>query len=502
MTTLLQSQFDANIDIESTESQYSWNSLTPYLVFFGALPVMVVGFSFANKSYIPCSEMLVIAAVMTGICFFGLADSHDMLTLVALIAHAFASLPILIGNVQSNIFTRILGFITHPLVSVHLGMGIRLNLSLPSVVHMLIPFLFLRMAMKGAWSGVLKTLVPHLVCYCWFSFVIAAFPSTTWFSLARATVGYMFLPIFVPVTFVAVGFGILFFIYKLLQTEMIGKLIVTSVLIAVPILLTQTKLFVGKKGKTTSPTVKKVKKYVMIGFSVAAILPLLFVRVPSLSTKKSLELSAEDYQELCVAGESEIIAPYQMRCHDFVGTRVNWTGTVSQVKVVSVENTPESVIKSLPSLLAQPLYCIYGDPWPDCDAQTMSMKTLRHCKLLTDSDQHCHLHRHDQLSLSLDLSVGEGKLSIGLEAGDSFRSRLLALNPGDEVQFVGTLLNAGTASPKMKLRSLKCISRDLPVMEEVVEIVDEELLLKMTTDAVAMAFNFGLFPLFTFSPEI
>ncbi|GFS07782.1 wolframin [Elysia marginata] len=503
LTSLLQSQFDTNIDIESTESQYSWNSLTPYYVFFGILPVMVVSFSFANKSYIPCAEMVVVAMAMTGLCFFGLADSHDHLTFAALAAHTFASLPILLGNIEISIISKIVGFITHPVISLRLGMGIYFNLSLPSLVHMLIPFLFLRMAMKGGWSGVLKTLVPHLVCYCWFSFVIAAFPSTTWLSLVRATAGYLLLPLFVPVSLLAFIFGILFFLYKLLQTEMVGKLIVTGLLIAIPVLLTQTKLFFGKKSKAESPKAKKMKRIVMVGFSAAAILPLLFVRVPSLTAKKHVELSQEDYLDLCVAGGSELTAPYQMRCRDFIGTRVNWTGQVSQVKVVQTENTAESVIKSLPSIIAQPLYCIYGDPWPECDEGTMSEKALRHCKLMESAGQTCHLHRLDQISFSLDLSVGEGKLAVALEANDAFRSRLLALEPGDDVQFVGTLLDAGTSSIKMKLRSLKCISRQLPVMEDFgVEIVDEELLLKMTADAVAMTFNFGLFPLFSFSPEL
>ena len=503
LTSLLQSKFDADIDIESTESQYSWNSLTPYYVFFSVLPLMVVSFSFANKSYIPCAEMVVVAVIMTAICFFGLADTHDILTLAALAAHTFASLPILLGNIQINIISKIVGFIAHPLFSRNLGMGISFNLSLPSVVHMLIPFLFLRVAIRGGWSGVLKTLVPHLVCYCWFSFVIAAFPSTTWLSLARATVGYLLLPIFVPVSLVAFVFGAIFFLYKLLQTEMVGKLIVTALLIAVPILLTQTKLFFGKKAKAESPKAKKLKKAIMIGFSVAAALPLLFVRVPSITAKKNIELSQDDYLDLCVAGEAEITAPYQMRCHDFIGTRVNWTGQVSQVKIVKIENTAESVIKSFPSLVAETLYCIYGDPLPDCDENTMSKKTLRHCQLLESKGQTCHLHRHDQISFSLELSVGEGKLAIALEASDAFRSRLLALEPGDDVQFVGSLLDAGTSSPKMKLRSLMCTSRQLPAMEEMSEnVVDEELLLKMTADAVSMTFNFGLFPLFTFSPEL
>ncbi|GFO50362.1 wolframin-like [Plakobranchus ocellatus] len=502
LTSLLQSQFDTDIDIQSTESQYSWNSLTPYFVFFGTLPVMVLSFSFANRAYIPCAEVMVVGVAMTAVCFFGLSDSHDMLTLAALAAHAFSSLPLLLGTAQATFFLKAVGFITKPFLSLHLGFGVWFNLSLPSAVHMLIPFLFLRMAMRGPWSGVLKTVIPHLVCYCWFSFVIAVFPFTTWSSLARATIGYLLLPIFVPASLLAFVFGFFYIFYKLLQTELIGKLIVTLLLIAVPILLTQTKTLFGKKSKTESPRAKKFKRIFMVVFSIAAVLPLLFVRVPSVLSKKKLSLSQEDYQDLCVAGENELVAPYQIRCHDFIGTQVNWTGQVSQVKVLKVENTIESVFKSLPSVVAQPLYCIYGDPLPDCDEGSMSKKSYKYCQLMSSSGQTCHLHSHDQVSFTLMLSVGDGNLTVSAEASSSFRAYLLALEPGDKVQFLGKLLDAGTASLTIKLKSVKCISRQLPVMEALInqDTVDEETLFKMAVESVALSFNFGLFPVFTFTP--
>jgi uncharacterized membrane protein YjdF len=44
--------YDVGVDVNETRSQYTWNSLTPYLVFFGALPLVVVSFSLSNKMYI------------------------------------------------------------------------------------------------------------------------------------------------------------------------------------------------------------------------------------------------------------------------------------------------------------------------------------------------------------------------------------------------------------------------------------------------------------------
>lgn len=76
--------YNVGVDVEQTKSQFSWNSLTPYLVFFGALPLLVVSFSLSNKSYIPCSEICILCGVLSGICFVALSDSHDLLTLLSL----------------------------------------------------------------------------------------------------------------------------------------------------------------------------------------------------------------------------------------------------------------------------------------------------------------------------------------------------------------------------------------------------------------------------------
>ena len=63
----------------------------------------------------------------------------------------------------------------------------------------------------------------------------------------RATVGYLFLPLLVPLS-VVVTLGLLLYIfYRLMQTEMLGKIIVTLLLLSVPILLTQTKALFGDK---------------------------------------------------------------------------------------------------------------------------------------------------------------------------------------------------------------------------------------------------------------
>ncbi|CAL1526465.1 unnamed protein product [Lymnaea stagnalis] len=500
LVSMLQEQFQVDIDVESTESQYLWNSLTPYLVYFVALPIMVASFSLANKNYIPGGELFVVSLIMTGFCFLGLSDSYDIHTLLALSAHAFASLPVFIKNIPKiPIISSFVGLITNPYLSLELGLGVSFNLSLPSIVHMLIPLLLLRMAMKGSWSGAYRILIPHLVCYFWFSVSITMFPFTTWRSLARATFGYIMLPAAIPISFLLAILGFFYFIYKLLQTQMIGKLLITAMLFAVPVVLTQTKSLFGKKDKNTSAKSKRVQKILMISFAVLGVLPLLFVRIPTLSKAKHFELSWESYRAICIPAENDIWAPYQIRCRDFIGTKVNWKGAVKQVKITKSENTAESVIKSLPTILSDPLYCIYGDRISDCNEASMPTTAFKHCQIVKEMKQTCHLRSHDQFTFSLSMQVED--VQVDLEAGPNFKGQLMALKPNDELEFSGSLVDVGTPIPNLRLRSLNCTSRELPIMMDLSEDVDEDTVYKMLNEAFALTFNFGLFPVFIYSPH-
>ena len=497
---LLQDRFDMNINVNDTSSQYTWNSLTPYIVFFSALPIMVLSFSLANKSYIPCAEIFVLSLVMMGFCFIGLNDSHDSLTFVALSSHGFASLPVFLAKLPSiPVLTSALNFFIQPLVSVDLGLNVSLNLSLPALVHLLIPVLMIRLAMRDSWSGTYRIVVPHLVCFFWCTISTLLFPFTTWLSLGRATFGYLLSPLLLPLSVLFSILGFFYIFYQLLQTEMIGKVLVTGLLLAVPVLMSQTKLLFGKKGKTVSPQLQKIRMGVMILFSVLAVVPLFFIHIPAMKEKVDITLSYEDYKQLCLPETpQETIAPYQLRCRDLINTKVSWTGSVKDVKVVKVENTAESVIKSLPAILAEPLYCIYGSPIEDCDPDTMSAKALKHCQLITSTGRKCHLREHNQVSLSLTVMVGD--TSIALDAGTSFSNTLMALRFGDIVEFSGTLVEAGSLSPSMKLKSVSCVSRVLAVMEETYDDVDEDVLFKLINEALALTFNFSFFPVLKYTP--
>ncbi|XP_071102570.1 wolframin-like isoform X1 [Haliotis cracherodii] len=489
-------ELDVTIDLDKTESQFTWNSLTPYIVFFCNLPLVIASFSLCNKSYVPCAEITVISFVMTGLCFFSLSDHHDKLTFFALFANLLSSLPVFLHNFPSvPLLKQIIGFLTDPFIALDTGVGITFNVSIPSVAYAIIPLFFVRMATRKSWEGTYRVLIPHLVCYFWFNILTSTFPFTSWMGLARATIGYMLLPVLVPLSLVGVAVMFIFVVYKAFQTEMLGKIVVTVVLLAVPILMTQTKKIFGKKFDAKFGIAKKV---IMVVFAILALVPLIFVRIPAWKKEVPVELSYENYTSLCFREKVVNDVPQQITCSHLIGTKITWTGTVEGVTVVKIENTAESVIGTLPSFVAKPLYCMYGQPFPQCDRKLLSKKGYSFCVIMRGLGHSCHVKNHNVYTFEILMLTGDQNIKI--EAGDNFKETVLALEIGDMVQYRGSLTdNLGGTVPKLKLSSLKATNRTLPIMMHVDE--DDDKYMSAVQEAIAVTFNFLWFPLLEFSTK-
>ena len=489
-------KFDVSISVDDTQSQYSWNSLTPYFVFFGTLPLVVISFALANKAYIPCSEMFVLAAFMAGFCFIGLSDEYDKLTFLLLSAHTIASLPVFLHNFPDvPLVATIVNFLTKPFFAIDFGIGVQLNLSIPSFFYMIIPLFFIQLGMRKSWAGLHRIAIPHLVCYFWFGIMTAMFPFTSWLGLARATMGYLLLPLLVPLSLLLVlGLGV-YVIYQLSQTQMIGKVLVTLLLLSVPLLLTQTKSLFGSK---VDKKLGSTKKIVMIVFAILAVVPLIFIQVPQLAASKALVLPWDEYEVLCIPAEGENVPSFQVRCASFTGARVTWQGKLAWSKITKVENIAESVLKALPSFISKPLYCIYGEASPKCDELDMPLKTFKYCQLMESAGRTCEVRNHNVYSFQLGVSVGNA--SVVLEAGNGFYAKVMALKQDDEVEFTGSLLDGlGTLNPRLKLSALKVLNRELPVMLSMEQEEDEEAYFKVLHDAVRVTLNFFFFPILEYT---
>ncbi|KAK7109670.1 wolframin-like [Littorina saxatilis] len=489
-------KFDVNINMDDTQSQYSWNSLTPYFVFFCTLPLMVISFALANKAYVPCSELFVLAAFMTGFCFIGLSDEHDKLTFLLLLAHTIGSLPVFLQNFPAiPLVTTVVKFLTEPFLAVYFGAGVHLNFSIPSLFYMVIPFFFIRLGMKKSWSGIHRVIIPHLVCYFWYNIMTASYPYTTWTGLGRATIGYLLLPILVPLSLLFVLLLIAYVIYKLTQTQVFGKIMVTALLLSIPILLTQTKSLFGSQ---VDKKLGSTKKIVMIVFAVLAVLPLIFIQVPQLTESKTLTLPWEEFQDLCVPKYKDNVPSFQLRCRAFTGTRVTWQGTFAWSKITKVENTAESVFKPLPSFVASPLFCIYGESNPECDESAMTSESFKYCKLMESTGRSCHLRNHDVYTFHIGVNVAD--VSLVLEAGNGFYTKVMALEVDDQLEFTGSLVDGlGTRSPTLKVNAIKVLNRELPKMMSVEQEEDEEFFYRVMHDGVRETLNFFFFPIFEYA---
>ena len=495
-------QYDVAVDVDQTQSQYTWNTLTPYIVYFLMIPLVVMSFSLADKTYIPCAELCVLCAVLCGLCFVAISDAHDLITLLALFCNFLAALPVFFHNFPNiPVITTLLHLVSGSLFSIDLFGGLKLNIGIPSVCYCLIPIFFIQMAFRQSFQGMYRVLVPHLVCYFWFNLISTIYPFTTWFGLARATVGYLLLPVLIPLSFFLVIIGLVYVFIKLMSSDMFGKIVVTLLLACIPVLLTQTKkLFGGKFDKKFGA----LKKVIMAMFAVLAIIPLIFVRLPVTTEKKVIDLELPAYMDMCMPQASNGDAYTQIPCYSLVGTKVTWNGVFDNVKVTEVSNEISKMLNVFPTFIADPLRCIYGKYFGDCNDESMSDNDKSYCQLMTSLGHECHVSEHDKFTFSVTITVSDGERSLMLsaDAGNNFRETLLALESGDEVMIKGTLSDGlGTAGPKLKLKEIKCTSRELAVMKMIAD-EDEDFYLNLFHESFQVAFNFFWYPVVEYVPQL
>ncbi|KAJ8314058.1 hypothetical protein KUTeg_008619 [Tegillarca granosa] len=491
--------YDVGVDVNQAKSQYTWNSLAPYLAFFLTLPFVVLSFSLANKAYIPCSELVVLSGGLACVCFSALSDSHDLITLLALFCNVLSSLPTFFHNFPDiPVVTTVLHLITGPLITFDLPGGFKLHFGIPSACYLAIGLFFIVMACQKSFSGLYQVLVPHLVCYFWWHLMISFFPFTTWWGLARASVGYILLPMIIPLALILIFFMGIYVVFKLFQTQVFGKLIITLLLAAVPLLLSQTKMLFGKNFEKKYG---KVKTIVMVIFAVLAILPLIFVKLPSGKKESKFELSWDEYKSLCLQVDGNR-SPFQRKCSHLIGTKVVWKGIFDGAKITKIDNSVEPLLNGLPEIISNSLRCLYGVKYGDCTNETQSESEAALCNVMKSLGKYCHLKNLDSYSFQLSVKIPNFNGTIVLDAGDGLKNTIFALRQSDEVEFTGVLTSGlGSMSTGLKLKQITCTSRELNIMTEIVED-DEDILLRAMNDALSVGFNFFWYPLVEYTSNL
>lgn len=486
-------QYDVGVDVDQTQSQYSWNSLTPYLVYFAFIPMVVASFSLADKNYIPCSEFCVLNGVFCGICFVAISDNHDLVTLLALTCNFLAGLPIFLqGFPQVPVITSLVKFLSGSFFTVDLFSGFKLNVGIPSVCYVIIPIFFIQMAARQSFKGMYKVAVPHLVCYFWFNLITTMYPFTTWFGLGRATFGYIMLPLLLPLSVFLFLIGFVYMFVKLLSSDLFGKLVVTILLACIPVLLTQTKkLFGGKLDKNKN--FKVLKKILMFGFAVLAVIPLIFVRLPSGEEPHLSKLSPEEFQRVCNADQENF-----MKCNVLKGTKVTWRGTVKSKAVTGVSNDIRKMLDVFPTFVSKPLTCIYGKPYK-CDDEDMTESERDYCKLMVTLGNECGVEDSDRFTFGIGLTL-PGGFSVNLDAGSGFLQTYLAIEVDDEVEVKAAIGDAMARPIKLQLKKLKVLNREIELGEP--EEEDDDVYYNLFEQSISTAFNFFWYPLVEYVPHV
>lgn len=491
-------EYDPGVDVDKTASQYSWNSLTPYLVYFAAIPLVVASFSIADKNYIPCSELCVLNAVFCGICFMAISDSHDLVTLLALFCGFLASLSVFFHNFPDvPVLSPLIHLVSGSFLSIELFGGLQLNIGIPSVCYCIIPVFFVQMAVRNSFKGMYQVLVPHLVCYFWFNLITTMYPFSTWFGLARATVGYVMLPLLIPLSVFIFLIGMVYLFFKLAASDMFGKVVITLLLACIPILLTQTKKLVGGKLDKKYAFLKKI---LMVVFAVLAVVPLIFVRFPTATESHVSQLSVDDFIRVCNA-EGPDGMEVTMKCNHLRGTKVIWKGKLMGSKVTGVTNEFTKMLDVFPTFISKPLRCIYGKPYGDCNDEDMTEADRNYCKLMTSLGHTCGVEDPDKFTYNFDVQFANGALGGSVEAGSGFKQYFLSLAKDDVVEVKGTIVDAlSRPSIKLKLKGIKCLSRELE-LDKVEEEEDEDVYYKVFEQSLQVAFNFFWYPLVEYVPQ-
>lgn len=176
----------------------------------------------------------------------------------------------------------------------------------------------------------------------------------------------------------------------------------------------------------------------------------------------------DSYQNMCVPSH-ETEANTVLACRGIEGMLVAWQGTVTQVSITSLVNWPEYLLQFLPisEHLKESLVCQIGKEQNNCSRTEADLHQYERCVLLnTLYGKHrlCSLDNwniyHFGLTISMDTTywnINKETQKVILSLGDNYKSVVLSLTPGENIEFEGILKRGvGTKSLEVSGSKLKC----------------------------------------------
>jgi len=433
----LMEKFDPRLDGREAERKFMWKSSTPYVSFFIVLLVTVAVLPLCDKQWIPCSEMSLVALFFTVSSFRGLSSQYDDYALYTVLLKLFTTVLRSLENVPG------LGILCCSLISVPLPYGLELDISLPSFLHVLILVLLIIMVGRHSWRGIYKVLIPHLVCLLWWQLFTELFRFTSWSSLLRATVGWVIFITMLPLLFLlTVGLALAYLLQWVMTLDVALKLAVTALVVAVSSAL----FYYSKLEIPHGEKLERKKKPLMIAAGLVVfclLVPTIYVNfVPSIYGSHK-PLSWEEYYETCGSKASEVnnvnTAAVQIKCNEFYGESVNWTGTVAYVKLTSVENRFRGLVTFLPRFLRPTIKCLLGG----AEESSLTDRVPKESTWLPRRKGPCHLRTFDRYTFSVGVNMTDPASQNGeviqLTVTHRFYHTIITLRKNTQITFEGRL---------------------------------------------------------------
>ncbi|XP_048827174.1 wolframin-like [Brienomyrus brachyistius] len=508
LTTLL-TRFEPNIDVEQAESNFDWNHLEPYLYFFLSVFFVIFSFPVSDKAWIPCSELATVAVFFTVTSYMSLHSSAESFARQALLVEMASSVCDMTNFLPADMsFLRFLG---KTFMVVPLGDFVVLKLSIPCLLYMYLFYLLFRMARLRGFRGTYCFLVPYLVCFMWWEFSMILLQNSTTIGLIRSCVGYFLFLFALPILTLGLTIMLLIQMFKWFLALELTKMIVTVAVCAIPVILRLwTRFSLSLLDIIKSLSKSSVVKLILVWISAVFLFTWMYVYRSEGMKVYNSTLTWQQYSFLCGprAWKESNMAKIQILCSHLEGHRVTWTGRFKYVRVTDIENGPQSVINLLPVFLGDWMRCLYGEAYPKCDPQNVTLHEEELCRLKYLAKHECHIKRFDRykfevtMGMPLDKKGRNGTLEdddatkdIVLRASNEFKHVLLNLGMGSIVEF-STVLEGrlGSKWPVFELKAIHCLNCASPLIPVGKQYKIEPDWRATAHNAFKFAFNFFFNP--------
>ncbi|TRY98488.1 hypothetical protein DNTS_014628, partial [Danionella cerebrum] len=501
--TAMLSHFEPGIDLEQAESNFTWNHLEPYLYFLLSALFLILSFPVADKSWLPCSELAMVAVFFTVSSYLSLRPIARQHAKPALLCQVASAIFALVDQCVGGWVGRLIG---GSWFSLRLGDWLVLHLGVPCSLYLCLLFLCTRMASASGARGIYCVLLPYLLCFLWCELSLTLLHCSTALGLMRSAVGYVLFFFALPVLSLALAAVMLVQLVQWFLALELTKMLVTVCVCVLPVLLRWwTRFSVSPLAVLRSLRRSSVVKLILVWISALVLFSWFYVYRSEGMKVYNSTLTWQEYSELCGprAWKERNMAHAQILCSHLEGHRVTWEGRFKYARITEIENGAQAVINLLPGFVADWARCLYGEEYPFCE-QTDPGPAKPLCQLKALAKHKCHVKRFDHYKFEVTLGMPQKGLQdfddatkdIVLRASNEFRRVLLALGSGSVVEF-STVLEGklGSKWPVFELKALDCKTCASPLEPVQRQVKIEQDWRVKARNALAFAFNFLFHPL-------